>query len=74
MNDKELRARLVERLTGSGHLRTEPWSEAVSAVPRHEFLRGGFFREVDGSTPTAWTRSCRTIRGGWRTATTMSPW
>ncbi|MFC5958166.1 methyltransferase domain-containing protein [Streptomyces pratens] len=55
MNDKELRARLIERLTGSGHLRTGPWREAVSAVPRHEFLREGFFREVDGSTPTAWT-------------------
>lgn len=55
MNDEELRTRLVERLTGSGHLLTEPWREAVSAVPRHEFLRGGFFREVDGSTPTAWT-------------------
>ena len=54
MNDKELRARLVERLTDSGHLRTEPWRAAVSAVPRHEFLRGGFFQQVDGSTPTAW--------------------
>jgi methyltransferase of ATP-grasp peptide maturase system len=54
MNDKELRARLVERLTGSGHLRTTPWREAVSAVPRHEFLRGGFFEQVDGSAPTAW--------------------
>ncbi|MFD3733288.1 ATP-grasp peptide maturase system methyltransferase [Streptomyces sp. NPDC058632] len=54
-NDEELRARLVERLTGDGHLRTGPWREAVSAVPRHAFLSGGFFREVDGSTPTAWT-------------------
>ncbi|GAB2976170.1 ATP-grasp peptide maturase system methyltransferase [Streptomyces pseudoechinosporeus] len=54
MNDKELRARLVERLADSGHLRTEPWRAAVSAVPRHEFLRGGFFQQVDGSTPTAW--------------------
>ncbi|MER6087718.1 ATP-grasp peptide maturase system methyltransferase [Streptomyces bluensis] len=55
MNDAELRARLVERLTGSGLLRTEPWCEAVSAVPRHEFLRGGFFEQVDGAMPTAWT-------------------
>ncbi|MFF3715540.1 ATP-grasp peptide maturase system methyltransferase [Streptomyces prasinus] len=54
-NDEELRARLVERLTADGHLRSGPWREAVSAVPRHAFLRGGFFREVDGSTPTAWT-------------------
>ncbi|MGW3683211.1 hypothetical protein [Streptomyces prasinus] len=54
-NDEEPRARLVERLTAGGSLRTGPWREAVSAVPRHAFLRGGFFREVDGSTPTAWT-------------------
>ncbi|MFJ2305549.1 ATP-grasp peptide maturase system methyltransferase [Streptomyces sp. NPDC087787] len=54
MNEQELRSRLVERLTDSGHLRTGPWREAVSAVPRHEFLRGGFFQQVDGSTPTAW--------------------
>ncbi|MFC8334537.1 ATP-grasp peptide maturase system methyltransferase [Streptomyces olivaceus] len=59
MNDeevsaKELRARLVERLTDDGHLRTGPWREAVTAVPRHEFLRGGFFQEVADSTPTAW--------------------
>ncbi|MER5840332.1 ATP-grasp peptide maturase system methyltransferase [Streptomyces prasinus] len=54
-NDEEPRARLVERLTADGHLRTGPWREAVSALPRHAFLRGGFFREVGGSTPTAWT-------------------
>ncbi|MFJ8273326.1 ATP-grasp peptide maturase system methyltransferase [Streptomyces sp. NPDC094154] len=54
MNEEELRSRLVERLTDSGHLRTGPWRKAVSAVPRHEFLRGGFFQQVDGSTPTAW--------------------
>lgn len=54
MNDEELRARLVERLTADGHLRTGPWREAVSAVPRHAFLRSGFFQQVDGSTPTAW--------------------
>ncbi|WP_149826350.1 hypothetical protein [Streptomyces tailanensis] len=49
MSDKELREGLVERLTDSGHLRTHPWREAVSAVPRHEFLRGGFFQQVEGS-------------------------
>jgi methyltransferase of ATP-grasp peptide maturase system len=55
MNDKELRERLAEHLSDSGHLRTEPWRAAVKRVPRHEFLRGGFFQQVDGSTPTAWT-------------------
>ncbi|MFF1451072.1 ATP-grasp peptide maturase system methyltransferase [Streptomyces sp. NPDC058274] len=42
------------RLAGSSHLHTEPWREAVEAVPRHEFLRGGFFEQVEGSAPTAW--------------------
>jgi protein-L-isoaspartate O-methyltransferase len=54
-NDEELRRRLVGRLAYNGHLRTAPWRAAVSEVPRHEFLSGGFFREVDGSTPTAWS-------------------
>ncbi|MGW5713827.1 ATP-grasp peptide maturase system methyltransferase [Streptomyces olivaceus] len=54
VSDTELRAQLVERLAADGHLRTEPWREAVTTVPRHEFLRGGFFQEVAGSTPTAW--------------------
>lgn len=54
MNDQELRTRLVERLTADGHLRTGPWRAAVSAVPRHAFLSGGFFEQVDGSGPTAW--------------------
>ncbi|GGN91823.1 SAM-dependent methyltransferase [Streptomyces albiflavescens] len=53
-DDEELRLRLAGRLTGSGHLRTAPWQAAVEAVPRHEFLRGGFFEMVDGSVPTAW--------------------
>lgn len=54
-DEQDLRTRLAERLTASGHLRTEPWRRAVEVVPRHEFLRGGFFDRVDGLGPTAWT-------------------
>ncbi|MEC4015078.1 ATP-grasp peptide maturase system methyltransferase [Streptomyces sp. H27-D2] len=54
MTDKELRRRLAERLTEKGHLRSGPWRAAVEAVPRHEFLRGGFFERIDGDGPTAW--------------------
>jgi len=54
MTDEELRERLAERLTGEGSLRTPSWRAAVRAVPRHEFLRGGFFEQVEGSVPTAW--------------------
>ncbi|PNG20378.1 protein-L-isoaspartate(D-aspartate) O-methyltransferase [Streptomyces cahuitamycinicus] len=31
-----------------GSLRTEPWRRAAAAVPRHEFLRDGYFRRVAG--------------------------
>lgn len=54
-DDAALRVRLAERLTAGGHLRTQPWRKAVESVPRHEFLRGGFFEQVEGSSPTAWT-------------------
>ncbi|WP_327377707.1 ATP-grasp peptide maturase system methyltransferase [Streptomyces sp. NBC_01216] len=53
--EQELRLRLAKMLATNGHLRTRPWREAVEAVPRHEFLRGGFFDRIDGSGPTAWT-------------------
>ncbi|GGJ60633.1 ATP-grasp peptide maturase system methyltransferase [Streptomyces brasiliensis] len=56
MSDHEqLLRQLIERMTASGSLRTEPWKDAATAVPRHEFLRNGFFRAVPGSAPTAWT-------------------
>ncbi|MEV6056728.1 ATP-grasp peptide maturase system methyltransferase [Streptomyces sp. NPDC052107] len=42
-------------MTASGSLRTQPWKDAAAAVPRHGFLRKGFFRVVPGSSPTAWT-------------------
>jgi methyltransferase of ATP-grasp peptide maturase system len=45
---------LVERMTETGSLRTEPWKQAAAAVPRHEFLHGGFFRRALGSDFTAW--------------------
>ncbi|WP_319023105.1 ATP-grasp peptide maturase system methyltransferase [Streptomyces phaeolivaceus] len=33
---------------------TAPWRAAVEAVPRHEFLRGGFFERAEGPGRTAW--------------------
>lgn len=53
-DDKGLRLALAERLAADGRLRTEPWRAAVEAVPRHEFLRGGFFERADSPGRTAW--------------------
>ncbi|MEZ0095339.1 ATP-grasp peptide maturase system methyltransferase [Streptacidiphilus sp. EB129] len=55
MSDRELRVDLADRLTKAGKLRSAPWRRAIEAVPRQEFLRGGFFDVVDGSVPTFWT-------------------
>jgi methyltransferase of ATP-grasp peptide maturase system len=41
-------------MTETGSLRTDPWKQAAAAVPRHEFLRGGFFRRAVGTDFTAW--------------------
>jgi methyltransferase of ATP-grasp peptide maturase system len=41
-------------MTETGSLRTEPWKQAAAAVPRHECLRGGFFRRAVGTDFTAW--------------------
>lgn len=54
MDDAALRRALADRLAEGGYLRTDPWRAAVEAVPRHEFLRGGFFEPVEGAGPTAW--------------------
>ncbi|MFE8950557.1 hypothetical protein [Streptomyces sp. NPDC007856] len=49
-----LHKQLIDTLTASGSLRTEPWKRAAETVPRHEFLRDGFFRRVEGAVPAAW--------------------
>jgi methyltransferase of ATP-grasp peptide maturase system len=53
-DDKQLRTALAERLAEGGLLQTPAWRAAVEGVPRHEFLRGGFFEQVAGAVPTAW--------------------
>jgi methyltransferase of ATP-grasp peptide maturase system len=50
----KLHQQLLDAMTASGSLRTEPWKRAAAAVPRHEFLRGGFFRRAVGTDFTAW--------------------
>lgn len=56
LNDQELRRVLAGQLAAGGYLRSTSWREAVEAVPRHEFLRGGFFDRLDlPGRPTAWT-------------------
>ncbi|MGA5896482.1 ATP-grasp peptide maturase system methyltransferase [Streptomyces venetus] len=54
IDQAHLNSRLLDHMTVTGNLRTEPWKRAAEAVPRHEFLRGGFFRRVADSVPTAW--------------------
>ncbi|MEW2129816.1 ATP-grasp peptide maturase system methyltransferase [Streptomyces sp. NPDC005435] len=49
-----LQQQLINSMTHSGAVRTEPWKKAAAAVHRHEFLRGGYFRPVPGTSPTAW--------------------
>jgi methyltransferase of ATP-grasp peptide maturase system len=53
-DEAHLRKQLLDALTANGSLRTEPWKRAAERVPRHEFLRGGFFRRVEGAVPGAW--------------------
>ncbi|MFB0617194.1 ATP-grasp peptide maturase system methyltransferase [Streptomyces sp. AGS-58] len=50
----ELHRQLIDTMTTNGSLRSPEWRRAAEAVPRHEFLRGGYFRAVPGSAPTAW--------------------
>ncbi|MFD3590500.1 ATP-grasp peptide maturase system methyltransferase [Streptomyces sp. NPDC058683] len=51
---EELHRLLLNTLYAKGALRTLPWRSAATAVHRHEFLRGGFFRPVHNSQPLAW--------------------
>ncbi|MGW6389536.1 ATP-grasp peptide maturase system methyltransferase [Streptomyces sp. NPDC055103] len=53
-DDEILREALADRLAAGGQLRSPEWRRAVLDVPRHEFLRGGYFRRVDGNGPTGW--------------------
>ncbi|MER5603512.1 ATP-grasp peptide maturase system methyltransferase [Streptomyces sp. NPDC002265] len=50
-----LHQQLLDTLTAQCVLRTKPWKSAAGTVPRHEFLRGGFFRYVAGTSPGAWS-------------------
>ncbi|BCM71077.1 putative O-methyltransferase [Streptomyces sp. EAS-AB2608] len=49
-----LRRALADQLADGGHLHTPQWRTAVESVPRHEFLRAGFFERVIGPGLTAW--------------------
>lgn len=62
--EAQLHRLLLDRLTSTGSLRTEPWKRAAAAVPRHEFLRGGFFRRAHGTDFTAW-QPVRPGEPGW---------
>ncbi|MFE0630632.1 ATP-grasp peptide maturase system methyltransferase [Streptomyces sp. NPDC058864] len=53
-DEPALRQQLLDHLTSRGSVRSLKWRDAAAATARHEFLRGGFFRQVRGSTPTAW--------------------
>lgn len=50
----QLHQQLINRMTTGGGLRTEPWKRAAAVVPRHEFLRGGYFQRAVGANFTAW--------------------
>jgi methyltransferase of ATP-grasp peptide maturase system len=53
-DETELRAALVDQLTGNGSLRSAGWRRAVVETPRHVFLQGGFFERHDDG-PTSWS-------------------
>jgi methyltransferase of ATP-grasp peptide maturase system len=52
--DKSLREELADLITAGGDLRSPTWRQAVLAIPRHEFLRDGFFRRTDEGGRTGW--------------------
>lgn len=51
---EQLHHQLVDGLAAAGALRTRAWKTAAEAVPRHQFLTGGFFQQVPDSSPAAW--------------------
>ncbi|WP_046503328.1 ATP-grasp peptide maturase system methyltransferase [Streptomyces odonnellii] len=52
--DKGLREALADRIAAGGDLRSPVWRQAVLDIPRHEFLREGFFRRTDEGGRTGW--------------------
>ncbi|MYZ37983.1 MULTISPECIES: ATP-grasp peptide maturase system methyltransferase [unclassified Streptomyces] len=54
-SETHLRRHLADTLTANGTLRTQPWKNALEATGRHEFLRDGFFQQIEGAVPSAWT-------------------
>ncbi|WP_249926162.1 hypothetical protein [Streptomyces aureocirculatus] len=48
--DKALRLALAGKIAAGS-----PWRGAVEIVPRHEFLRGGYFERINGPGATAWS-------------------
>lgn len=63
MDATELQRELVDRLTRSGRLRSEPVAEAFRAVPRHHFLPGVDLARAyqDVAVPTKWAADGRPI-------------
>ncbi|MFF8283586.1 ATP-grasp peptide maturase system methyltransferase [Streptomyces albus] len=52
--DRSLAEALADHIAASGDLRSPEWRRAVLDVPRHEFLRDGFFRRTDEGHVTGW--------------------
>ncbi|MET9481966.1 ATP-grasp peptide maturase system methyltransferase [Streptomyces sp. NPDC006638] len=48
-DDITLRLEMADLLAAGGALRSEPWRKAVEAVPRHQFLSGGYFVQGEGA-------------------------
>ncbi|MFJ8232454.1 ATP-grasp peptide maturase system methyltransferase [Streptomyces sp. NPDC094448] len=49
-----MREALADTIAADGDLRSPEWRRAVLDIPRHEFLRGGFFHRTDEGGRTGW--------------------